>query len=382
MPLADYLADLFRSEAQHLQRVVLAPDHVDVLAQAAPEPIRAGQSYFRLWATQMFLKNDTNWFKSWYPAVQSLVGFQFGDLPRLEVANVAGPSHLRSIDQDNLDQVVQLDFPLTPLIPYNGGTVDVQVGLLAMIASNDLRRFLNVMGNFAGLLAVPQLSQTVAIAGKVSDGVEQLFGVGKDHMVLGYRQTFTGAESGGANVLREHYIAIINAPHETYPAAQLWVREGMVLFGPDAARARPLTGVDYMLLRLETTRDRNEWEGLASISGPYKEAVKALGQFDPTGKWIAADALIQKAILEAFLSPDLTVADRSRVSNLIRNRYVQAKRALVGDLGGGSTHGATRGGVAAPPAPAALPPALDEAVQAPGSSAPSARSLTELLTLN
>src|SRR4051812_44891136 len=101
----------------------------------------------------MFLKRDREWFMSWYPVAQSLIQLRFGNLPNpLEIAQIAGPDHLLNVDPDHLDRVVQLDLPLTPLLPFIGGTVQVEAALIAMEASDILRRFLDVMGSFARLL--------------------------------------------------------------------------------------------------------------------------------------------------------------------------------------------------------------------------------------
>ena len=94
MPLWDSLIELFRRDAEHLERVVLLPDHI-FPAPGDTGAIKAGESYFRLWVVQMFLRSDQEWFRTWYPVVQSLTTFSFGNLPSVEIAQVAGPGHRR-----------------------------------------------------------------------------------------------------------------------------------------------------------------------------------------------------------------------------------------------------------------------------------------------
>jgi hypothetical protein len=338
MALLDFVTQLFQRDAQQLEHIELLNDHcfpaTDDIASVA-----AGDSYFRLWVVQIFLRRDREWFKSWYPVVQSVTSFRFGSSQNpVDLAQVAGPDHLSSVDPAHLDRVVQLDFPLTPLVPFNGGTVQIEAGLVAMeIQGSDLlQRFLSVMGSFASLVAVPQLSSALTIAGTVSKGVETLMGVGSNHMALGYQQTFTSAGGGGSNSLRATTIALINTTSGTHIREHLWAKESMLCYGPDSKSAQPLTGVDYMLLRLETRKERDDWDALTSISEPFNMAMHALGQVDANGNPRVADAdiYIQSAAAAALASPDLTTQDRPRVARAIRDQYKTYKDALFtkGDL--------------------------------------------------
>ncbi len=89
MALWESLSELFQRDAAHLDRPVIPADHIfPPLADRAS--VSAGAGYFQIWAVKMFLKHDREWFKSWYPVVQSLTRFRFGNPPSLvELAQVA-----------------------------------------------------------------------------------------------------------------------------------------------------------------------------------------------------------------------------------------------------------------------------------------------------
>jgi hypothetical protein len=329
MTLWDSLIQLVQREAQHLDQPVLLPDH-NVPAPADLTSLAGGDGYFQVWVVQMFLKNDRAWFKSWYPVVQSLTQMRFGDLQNpLEIAQVAGPGHLRNVDLEHLDRVVQMDLPLTPLLPFSGGTVQIEAGLVAMKSSDLLRRFLDVMGAFAKLLVVPQVSTVLNVADAVSSGVNQLLGIGDSQMVLGLNRTFESAGGGGHNDLRPLYMVVFNAPTGTYPPEKLWIKESKLLCGPSLALAQEVTGVDYMVLRVETRRYRDDWDSLSSISGPFNEAIEALSKGSPQAE-AEADALIKTAAYGALTSPDLAARDRSQVARAIWKRYEEYKISLFG----------------------------------------------------
>ena len=322
------LIQAFRREAEQRERVALLPDHV-FPGPATADPIQAGKGYFQLWVTQMFLKRDRDWGRTLYPVIESLVTFRFGSpAADLEFAQVAGPRHLRNVDPAHLDRVVSLDHALTPLVPFSGGTVQVEAGLIATKADDMLMRFLNVMGNFSSLINVPQLSGALNIAGTVTQGIEQLLDVTDKQMVLGFEQTF--AEAAGGNQLRPGHIAIIDAKRGTYPQDQLWVRDGTLLAGASAAAAQPVAGVNYMLLRIDAVPTRSDWFALATISEPLNKATNMLSQFDATGRpnFKGAEGFIYQSIAATWSSPDLTEDDRKRVAMAIKTRFKDLKSSF------------------------------------------------------
>ena len=333
MTLWESLGQLFQRDAQNRDRPIIPLEHVSP-APGDTASLGGGEGYFQLWVVRMFLKNDRDWFKSWYPVVQSLTTFRFGSQSNpVEIAQVAGPGYLHDVDPQHLDRIVQVDLPLTPLVPFTGGTVQIEAGLLAMQASDTLERFLGVMGSFAGLLAVPQLSTVLNVASAVSKGVDELIGISNKQMVLGFQRTLESAGGGGDNDLRPTYVAVIDAPSGTYSPDRLWIKDSKLLYGADPAGAQELAGVNFMLLRIETRRSRDDWDALTAISEPFAKAINALSQVDASGNPDVADAeiYVRAAAAAALGSPDLTVKDRVQVARAIRARYTDYKTALVGE---------------------------------------------------
>lgn len=335
MILRESFLQLFQRDAQHLDRPEIVSDHI-VPMPTEMTSLAGGDGYFQLWVVRMFLKSDRKGFKSWYPVVQSLTQLRFGDLSKpLEIAQIAGPSHLRDIDPKHLDRVVQLDLPLTPLIPFSGGIVQIGAGLVAMKSDDILLRFLDVMGSFAKLLVVPQLSTALNVANAVSDGINQLLGIGDNRMVLGLNRTFESAGGGGHNDLRPRYMAIIGASSGSYPPEQLWIKESKLLYGASLVVAQELSGVDYMLLRIETRRYRDDWDSLSSINDPFNKAIEALRKLDANGNPQVAEAevFVRTAAAAALTSPDLAARDRTQGAHAIWERYKEYKSALFGQRG-------------------------------------------------
>lgn len=65
------------------------------------------------------------------------------------MANVAGPLKLNGVDANNLENVIKLNYPMTTLLPFRGGVVEILAGLFAMKGKDFLQSFLGVMEEFS-----------------------------------------------------------------------------------------------------------------------------------------------------------------------------------------------------------------------------------------
>lgn len=319
MGLWDTVTGWVKKDAKKYIYLHIPADHVKD-AKSDGAPLEAGKHYFRLWLTEMYLKKERDWFKSWHPVVHSLVRFQFGS-QSIEIPHVAGPMHLKGVDDSNLERSVSLNYHLTTLLPYNGGIVEVAAGLLAMEGKNYLKSAIKVMGDLSGMLVVPQLSAALAIAGPIANGVQDLLTGGDGQMDLGLHQSFAGAGGGGANDLRPGYIAVILAEEKTYDKNKFWVEGDRLRYGSSQDSSQPLTGVTHMLFRIESRTERDDWMGLTTIIQARDEALKAITE----GNEEQADIAVKRAIYLVRTSPDLTRADRKRVADALKSEFDEAK---------------------------------------------------------
>jgi hypothetical protein len=332
MGLWETITGLVKKDAKKYLYVPIPASHV----AGAPQdnaPLEAGKNYFRLWVTEMYLKKERDWFKSWYPVVHSMIRFQFGS-EVVEIPNIAGPMHLKGVTDSNLEHAIQLNYNLTTLMPYNGGIVEMAAGLLAMEGKNYLTSAIKVMGDLSGLLVVPQLSAALAIAKPIATGVQDLLSGGNGEMALGLHQAFTSAGGGGANDLRAGYIAVLLADESKYDKNQFWVAEDRLRYGATQAASQPLTGVTHMLFRIESRTERDDWMGLATIVQARNEALKAIAEESDQ-----ADTAIKRTMLLVRTSPDLTRADRKRIADALNSEFNEAK-GLPESVGAQPTFGA------------------------------------------
>ena len=223
MSLLDSLKSIFAKDARKQAYVFLPYTNIEK-PNFPDEPLEAGKHYFRLWLAEMFLEKDVDWFRTWYPVTHTLVTFQFGD-QTLEIPHVAGASQLNGLTEGNLQKLIQLNYPLTTLMPFNGGVVDIVAALVAMQGKDYISSVVKVLGDLSKLLVVPQLSAALSIALPIANGVQDLLGGASGEMRLGLHQAFVGKGGAGTNLLRGGYIAVIDAPAEQYPESKLFVKQ-------------------------------------------------------------------------------------------------------------------------------------------------------------
>jgi hypothetical protein len=301
---------MFSRSARPYQNFFLPEHRVDVPGYD-PTPIRAGEAYCRIWLVEMRLAKDVDWVKHRYPVVHAATRFNYGE-QTATIPYLAGPGYLKDLGANNLDRVIQYNYPLTPLFPFNHGLVELYAGLFSMATSDPIGKFITTMERFSDLLPVPELSTVLNLAEPVYRGIEDLLDIGDRRLELGYHQTFSEAGGGGGNPLRAGYFAAILAEESQLDREALCVIDDSLYLGkpgmPEVSKqnCRPLEGYSYMLFRLEK-RQAQDWESLTTIKELVYKAQDAVSE----GKYEEVKHTLIPAIRTAiYRSADIAKADR------------------------------------------------------------------------
>ncbi|MEH1849609.1 MAG: hypothetical protein V7L25_32715 [Nostoc sp.] len=303
------LSETFSREAPKYKTLSLPKHRVDV--DYDEKPIIAGEAYCRMWLLEMRLAKDVEWFKQRYPVVHAAVRFNHGGKSVI-IPYLAAPGQLEKSIADNLDKVIQCNYPLTSLFPFNDGLVELQTGLFSIANNDSIGKFIKTMGRFSELLPVPELSSVIKLVEPVYRGIEDLLDIGERRLELGYQQTFSEADGGGSNSLKAGYFAAILAQDNKINSDNLCiVKDSLCLGSPGTTKTferdgKPLEGYSYMLFRIEK-RKQQDWESLKIIKELVSQAQNAIssGEYEKVKKFVLP--AIEIAILQ---SPDLTKADR------------------------------------------------------------------------
>ena len=135
----------------------------------------------RLWLADMFLSKSRTWFVDQYPAVHTSVALKFGT-EAIKISHVTNGS-------DKIGRGALIDYALTDLVPFSGGTVEVQSALIALKGTNYLKESIGILKDFSSLVAAP-LNQTIDIAEKVSSGLQNLFTGGNGDIALAFHKQY------------------------------------------------------------------------------------------------------------------------------------------------------------------------------------------------
>jgi hypothetical protein len=290
-PMWDRVTHWLKANAQHVT--------VEFIPEPGSSPVVADNGYLRIWLAEGFLASAATWGNKHFPVLHGGAALTFGGstTPFTTFARPPGSWNIPG---------AQLDFPLTPLLPFNGGVVEVEAALYQASTTGPLVTALQIVGNFDVLLA-PPLSTAATIAGKVADGVDTV--LGNDQPVLGVHWAMV-SQGGGGNVLRPGSLAVITKPRDQLKG-RLSI-ESNVLCLDDGHGPRQLSGTDYLVIRVECRADRDDWR-----FPQLDELIRAAGQANINGYADVFQDRRTEAITRAWNSSDLTPADRIRVAKLV-----------------------------------------------------------------
>jgi hypothetical protein len=300
MGLFDWLGSKINGHAQQRARVVVADTH-NLTGRDLGTAAVAEQHYVRLWISEMFLKNDKKWFSERFPLAYSLIGIEYAG-QKTEIANISGKNRFE-IKQADLGHSILHDYPLTPLLPFRGGTVEMDCGLVSMEAENVLQSFAGVVSDIAAKVNVPQVAAVVGIAGTIAASVQTLLGAGKAETLLYVHQSFD------TNTLISGYTYLSGKQQNDVDPAKIWITSNGIRTGTSATSLSELDAQDFIVLRIEVVQQRDDWRSMTAIAEPLDGAIQA----SLTGEPDKAKLLIAQAKLAALKSKDLTQLDKMRV---------------------------------------------------------------------
>jgi hypothetical protein len=283
------------------------------LDDAGAPPFKSDDSYVRIVLTDMALSHDVVWFTSQYPSVNVSIMLGFGGTTQT-LSGVAGPP------KGALSPGSFKNYPMTPLIPYRGGTIEIAGGLVALAGDNRLGIVLDVLGAFSSLAA--PVATTVEVAKLVNDGIEKLLDAGGS-IRLGVHDGYLAPRAGACNRLRGGHLVVIRADTAKFETSKLAVSsQGLLTYG-----GHTLDGYDYLVFYVECVVDRSadDWH-FPDLEALLNEARTKIVEGDDAGL-----AMVKKKLKALILtSPDLVEADRQRVMAKVKELLDAAEHADLG----------------------------------------------------
>jgi hypothetical protein len=290
------IRDWFRTDAEHVTTCFLpAPGSA---------PIGPGQGYLRLWLAEGFLAASRSWGRERFPVLHAGASLDFGG---------TGPVAFTSFSRPLASWVVpgeQVDLRVTPLLPFNGGVVEIEAAVYRAVQAGPLDTAVRLVEGFTELLG-PPLATAASVARAVSTGLDALIDDSGERPVLGLHHAMISPGGGGLAVQSGH-LAVVNAAPGSLPGPLTIDGDGrLAVLGPDGGTRR-LTGVDYLVMRVETRAEHDVW------LSPAAAALLARARAAWARGHAAAFADYRdEAITLAWTSDDYVEADRPRLAAAI-----------------------------------------------------------------
>jgi hypothetical protein len=298
------IANWFESRAKQLFWKAIDTGHL--VGVPAPQTIESGQAYFTIRLCEMYLAFARKLWREVYPMVHCFTAFG-----GISDQAVVGPAELSGLGDANLDRLVNLDVVLSGPNPYTGGEVSLLAGLYAVPGHDAAVALIDAVGSFAALDPVPA-EQALVLAGLIGTAVESILGLDQATLHLGVRDSFNTQ----SNPLTSGYFAGIGAPESSIDTSQLWVVNGRLQKGTDAASSVAYTDHDYMLISIERSEARDDWARLSELQESRQNLATIAGDsvFTVAEKLDRLAALWPEFVQAVADSPSLTDTDRERIT--------------------------------------------------------------------
>jgi hypothetical protein len=336
MTLWNFIADLFTQKAEPHIEVSIGPDRCQPGFETTA--VRAGEHYIRIHLAQMFLTDQKQFLRNYRPAVHAVVRLIFGN-QQIEIPHIADTSRIAGLEVKG-GTVVAKNHALTPLLPFNGGDLALEAGLIGIVTNNPLAKWAKTLSDFSKILDVTQVSSFLKLAEPLALGIQNLFSPGSGDLHLGYHDAWQGETSDGnaqlKNPLKQGYIAVVDATANNLNRSQFYVLENELHYGPNFPAPAPLLGYDFMLFRISVTTERDDFMELTSIKEPYDQAITLLDNplmQNPQQQQTLleqAQTFLGQAKAKARTAPELTTAHRRIVREKIQEAFDQAKNEAIG----------------------------------------------------
>ncbi|GIF00624.1 hypothetical protein [Paractinoplanes rishiriensis] len=288
------IKSVFVADASHVT-VEFAP-----LADAVP--LVPQQGYLRVWLVEGYLARARTWGNDHFPALHGGAALNF-----------AGQSMTAFAQFNRAPEAItapgaQLNFALTPSLPYEGGPVEVEAALFRTTAKGPLGAAADLVGALAPLLG-PPLAAAATLTDRVSTGLDVIMKQADDGPVLAVHQSFTAVRSG--------YLVVANTPPGTF--GRVSFPDGLLHADTGAGPQRP-TGTDFLVLHVDCRTEPERWR-LAH----FDELVRAAGTAYLNKQYDTFKALRTEAVIAAWNCTDFVPADRRRIAKFLAEEIDEVK---------------------------------------------------------
>jgi hypothetical protein len=211
-------------------------------------------------------------------------------------------------------QGVFRDYPITEWLPYQGQQVDLEAALYSVLGKNRLLTAIDILSDFASLVT-PPISAALAVADRVVTGIEKVIRSNGADPVL---QLHTSLTAPG-------WVIVVGATEDKLPRAELSMND----MGQLCRNGKQLTGYNYLVLRVESCRERDDWR-TPDLDMVIAAALNARDNDDAEKVY---KRRYDEALSKIYLSPDFTTGQRKKLAKAVKEELDDTSYGAVSEGG-------------------------------------------------
>jgi hypothetical protein len=294
-------------QAEHPQLIVIQEKGA---AKLVPD-----KSYVRVSLSEFWLAADRSWTFGRTPVVKASARVLFSkpdnrspDAPNLEKQEFA------ILIKSDADRGVFQHYPITYWLPYQGQQVELEAALYSVPGKNRMLTAIDILSDFASLVT-PPISAALTVADRVVTAIEKVIRRNGAHPVLPLHTSLT---SPG-------WVIVADAAEGKLPRTELSVND----VGQLCRNGKQLTGCNYLVLRVESCREREDWRT------PDLDMVinAALNARDIDRAKEVYKRRYAEALSKIYLSPDFTTGQRKKLAKVVKEQLDDTSYGAVSDGG-------------------------------------------------
>lgn len=334
MKMREFFEGLLREPAV-VPTTVWIPDQ-RAAAPAPPGALEAPTGYFTVRLSEMFLTDARYLFAELTPATFFMADFHYGG------KEVSQPCFVgKELMKDKLEKIggdkLRIRFKDTLVIgptPYAGGDVGLFVGLFQAKIADHRAALFSVFETLFSSVGMDGVSAYIKVADKLSSIIFASLGAPDVKCLLAERRVIGLGKSPESG-----YLVYLHGGKGEVRGDSLVVQDGF-LHRDQSGHLTPVTDLDFCVVRIERTVERNDYMSMAFHS-PWKKAhEKMLDQ-----KVQEAQALMLECAQQIVRSHDLSEDNKVSLIKYYQSKLIAA-RSLLLDLDRNPASPSRGGGVA------------------------------------
>lgn len=232
--------------------------------------IRAQKDYISVNLKGMRIVNVRKGLSKFYGTVHSNISVPNRDTGKAEFKVLTTPGKLQELDASNIDKVISTNIPLLGPVPYEGGRVEMELGLFSIKAVDLTAPVLSLLSNISKLSGVSFVNTATHYLEPLKQGIEILTGSSdKTVLEIGLSTTWDKLVTGNYVIMR--------VPADKINEDELFLDKEFRLTDENGNSVRDYP---YLVFEIIATNHRYDYFNIPDIGAAYKSLQTELRKGD------------------------------------------------------------------------------------------------------